>query len=120
MDLNTFINYKLRQTPMYHVKSYCHLKNLYIKREDKNAHGSIKERAAYYIIRDLIEEEKIHKDTKLVESSSGNLGLSLGRFAREIGIDFLCLIDPTLPDEKIKLLSDNKVQICSVALGSHS
>lgn len=120
MSLNTFMNYKVGQTPMYRATSYCHSGNLYIKREDRNAHGSIKERAAYYIIRDLIEGDKIGKSTKLVESSSGNLGLSLGYFAREIGIDFLCLVDPTLPPEKLELLVENKIQIHSVALGSHS
>ncbi|WKZ48475.1 MAG: cysteine synthase family protein [Anaerolineales bacterium] len=120
MNLNEFFNHRIGDTRILCASSFCPRGNLYVKLEKENRHGSIKERAAYYIIRDLIQSGRLHDNIKLVESSSGNLGLSLGLFAKEIGIDFLCLMDPTIPPEKFHLLTSHHINIESVSLGAHA
>jgi len=116
MTLDAFMSYMVGHTPMYRAVGYCPSGNLFLKLEEKNKHGSIKERAGYYIIRDLIEAGRLRPGVSLVESSSGNLGLSLGLFARDLDIDFLCLIDPTVPREKAELLASNQIRTHCVGL----
>lgn len=90
-----------------------------MKLETKSRHGNIKERAAYYIIRGVIEEGRIAASSHLIESSSGNLDLSLGLFTRELSFEFTCLIDPTMPLEKAELLEANGIHVECVELGGH-
>ena len=104
---------------MHLADSYCKSKNLLIKLEQNNPLGSIKDRTAFYILKDLINSGRLQTDTKLVESSSGNLGLALGYFAYEIGVDFLCLVDSTIPKEKVNQLENNHVKLHSVSIGNH-
>lgn len=115
--LPDFYEYHLGNTPLVCAESYCLSKNLFVKLEQHNFLGSIKDRAAYFIFRELIDSGKLHAGIKLVESSSGNLGLSLSYFAREIGVEFTCLIDPTLPQEKVNQLQDENVPLEVVSLG---
>jgi len=100
------------------VETYCPSGNLYLKLEKYNPTGSVKDRAAYYIFLDLIETGKLKPGTVLVESSSGNLGLAIAYFAREVGIRFVCLVDPTVPREKLKQLENAGVEIHVVSLGN--
>lgn len=79
---------------------------IYIKAEGENVLGSIKARTGYYIIRDLPGEA----DGKtIIESTSGNLGLSLGYFCKETGRKFLALIDPTVALSKIERLKELEI-----------
>lgn len=119
MNLNEFLTYRVGNTPMMCASSFCPRGNLLVKLERDNKHGSIKERAAYFIIRDLIQSGILSDNNKLVESSSGNLGLSLGLFAKEIGVEFLCLMDPTIPPEKFQMLTSHHINVKSVSLGTH-
>jgi cysteine synthase len=40
----------------------------------------------------------------IVESSSGNLGFALGSFCKEIGLNFICLVDSSIASAKLKKL----------------
>lgn len=104
-QLRPFYEYEFVVTPTICVPNFCS-KNLYVKLEQKNLNGNIKSRTAYYLIRETLKKKTADN---LVESSSGNLGLSLGYFSQKIGIHFLCLVDPTVPKRKIKELQ--KLQI---------
>jgi cysteine synthase len=115
--LSSFTDYHLGNTPLYCATSYCKSRNLFVKLEQYNPLGSIKDRAAYFIIRDLIDTGKLKPGVKLVESSSGNLGLALNFFAQELGVDFVCLVDPTLPNDKIKQLESHNMNLNTVTLG---
>lgn len=117
MALDIFMDYVVGNTPMYQATSYCLSGNVFLKLEGKNKHGSTKERVAYYIIRDLIISGRLQPGISLVESTSGNLGLSLGLFARDLNIDFLCLIDPTVPPEKSEWLAAQHIRTYSVEIG---
>lgn len=75
--------------------------DIYGKLEYFNPTGSIKDRAAQYVIRNLLDKKKITSETKIIESSSGNFGVSLAYFCKKYGLQFSCVIDP-------KILSINK------------
>lgn len=114
----SFAAHGLGNTPMYRPRVYCRSGNLYLKLENANPVGSIKDRTAYYMIKELLDTGRLKPGIKLVESSSGNLGLALGHFTSELGIPFMCLVDPTIPPDKLSELKGAGVQIHVVSLGS--
>lgn len=72
--------------------------NVYAKLEFYNPTGSVKDRAACYIISRLLNEGLIDRNTTLIESSSGNFGVALSAYAKLNGLKFICVIDEnTLP-----------------------
>lgn len=80
---------------------------IFIKLEQENYLGSIKSRTGYWIIKNLPKESE---NKTIIESTSGNLGLVLGYFCKEIGRDFLCLIDQTIAPSKLKKLKDAEIK----------
>jgi len=119
MKLKSFGAYGVGNTPMYRVREYCPSGNLYLKLENTNPLGSIKDRTAYYMVNDLIETGRLRRGVKLTESTSGNLGLAIAYFAREVNVRFLCLVDPSLPPDQLKELEDHGVEIHVVSLGNN-
>ena len=69
--------------------------NVFAKLEFYNPTGSVKDRAACYIISRLLNEGIIDKNTTLIESSSGNFGVALSAYAKLNGLKFICVIDKT-------------------------
>lgn len=70
--------------------------NLYAKLEFYNPTGSVKDRAASYIIKKLLKNNEIDMDTTLIESTSGNFGIALSAFCKKIGLKFCCVIDSNI------------------------
>ncbi len=82
-------------TPMIQIKMEK-FKNirLYAKAEFLNPTGSVKDRAAAYVIKKVLENKEIDKDTTLIESSSGNFGIALSAYCKHQGLKFICVVDP--------------------------
>ncbi|SDH71578.1 cysteine synthase A [Pedobacter terrae] len=70
--------------------------SLYSKLEFHNFSGSIKDRAAYNILRAGIENGEINRETTIIESSSGNMAISLAMICKELGLKFIPVIDPNI------------------------
>ena len=69
---------------------------LFAKLEDYNPTGSVKDRAASYILNKILSTGEINKDTVIIESSSGNLGISLASYCKKLGLKFHCIIDKNI------------------------
>jgi len=54
---------------------------LYAKLEGQNPGGSVKDRAAYYMIKTAIEENRIKEGDTIIEPTSGNTGIALAMIA---------------------------------------
>lgn len=67
---------------------------VHLKLEGLNPAGSIKLKPALHMISDLEQKGQINRDTVLIESSSGNLGIALSAVCAERGYKFTCVIDP--------------------------
>lgn len=78
--------------------------NLYAKLEGFNPTGSVKDRAAQYIINRIEKEGLINKDTIIIESSSGNFGIALSAYCKSKGLKFYCVIDPLISDTNEMLI----------------
>jgi len=70
--------------------------NVYAKLEFYNPTGSVKDRAASYIIKKLLDKKEIDQETTLIESSSGNFGISLAAYCKKYGLKFIAVIDPCI------------------------
>ena len=64
-------------TPTVQLKSTEFKCNLYAKLEFFNPFGSVKDRAALQIINDAEKSQKLKKRMRIVEATSGNMGISL-------------------------------------------
>lgn len=90
---------KVGNTPLVFLKLDENPKiKLLAKLEFYNPTGSVKDRAACYIINRALNEGILNKDTVLIESSSGNFGVALSAYAKLHNLKFICVIDSnTLP-----------------------
>ena len=60
---------------------------LFAKLEGNNPGGSVKDRAALFMIRNAMERGQIKKGTKLIEATSGNTGIALAMIAAIYGLE---------------------------------
>src|SRR6266851_3728821 len=84
----------LRPTP--HVQLAMKGMNLFAKLEYVNPVGSIKDRAAYWILKRAAERGEICDETTVIESSSGNFACALAAFTHLVGLRFIPVIDPNI------------------------
>jgi len=84
----------LRPTP--HVPLAMKGMDLFAKLEYVNPIGSIKDRAAYWILKRAAERGDIGDETTVIESSSGNFAAALAAFTHLVGLRFIPVIDPNI------------------------
>jgi cysteine synthase len=77
---------------------------LYAKLEWMNPFGSVKDRAAWELLRDLEARGEIGKGRGVVEPTSGNTGISLAAMARARGHHMRAVVPNKVPLEKKLLL----------------
>lgn len=90
-------------TPLVKFNEYNN--NLYLKLEKYSLNGSIKDRAAYYIINDLINKNKVQENDLLICSTSGNLGISLAYFCKKYKLRLIIVMPNNVSIERIKLIN---------------
>jgi 2,3-diaminopropionate biosynthesis protein SbnA len=88
------LRHTLRPTP--HVPLAMEGMNLFAKLEYVNPVGSIKDRAAYWILKRAAERGEIGDETTVIESSSGNFAAALAAFTHLVGLRFIPVIDPNI------------------------
>src|SRR5581483_6162821 len=92
-------------TPLIRLTRMGHAQiRLYAKLEGANPAGSIKDRVALQIIRDGIASGRINEHTMVVEATSGNMGLGLAQICRYLGLRFICITDPKITRQNLRLL----------------
>ncbi len=91
------------KTPIMNLESIQ--KNVYGKLEYRNPLGSVKDRAALYMLRAALESGEIAKDTLVVESTSGNTGIALSFLCTSMGMKIVLTMPESMSVERRKLLS---------------
>lgn len=97
----TMESYHIGNTPLVELPPIGSNRIL-IKLEQYNFLGSIKARTGYWMIQSLPDG----KYQTIIESTSGNLGFSLGYFCKETGRDFIALVDPSIAHVKLERLKE--------------
>lgn len=69
---------------------------VHLKLEGFNMAGSIKLKTAIHMIEELERQKTLVPGKKVIESSSGNLGVALSLVCRNKGYPFTCVSDPNL------------------------
>ena len=93
-------------TPL--IKSNHLIKNknitLLLKLEGNNPGGSVKDRAAYNMIKSAIDRKEIKKGDKLIEATSGNTGIALAMIASAFKLDMELVMPENSTKERIQTM----------------
>lgn len=97
---------KIGNTPMIKIKYKYHNKESYIytKLEYYNISGSIKDRAAYYMLSKAYEEGNLKNGMEIVEATSGNTGISLTAIGRLLGNPAHIFMPDWVSKERLNLM----------------
>ena len=79
-------------------------RSVYLKLEGHNPGGSVKDRTALGLLQSLEATGQLREGGRLVESSSGNLAISLAMLARDRGYQFTAVVDPNMTAENMRRL----------------
>src|SRR6478752_10300783 len=71
---------------------------IFAKLEGHNPGGSVKDRAAYAMIKGALDRGELRPGMKLIEATSGNTGIALAMIARLVGVD----IELVMPENSTK------------------
>ncbi|MEO9570846.1 MAG: cysteine synthase CysM [Polaribacter sp.] len=77
---------------------------LLLKLEGNNPGGSVKDRAAYYMISEAIKRKNIRKGDTLVEATSGNTGIALALMAKVLGVNMVITMPENSTIERVKTM----------------
>lgn len=90
-------------TPLVELKNVIVNSNvtIYGKLEGNNPGGSVKDRAAYGMIKGAIDRGELHKGIKLIEPTSGNTGIALAMIAGLFGIEIYLVMPEDATRERV-------------------
>ncbi len=74
------------------------------KLEFQNPAGSIKDRAALYMIEDAENKGLLNKDTVIIEPTSGNTGIGIAALSAIRGYKAIIVMPSSMSEERIKLM----------------
>lgn len=77
---------------------------VYAKFEGTNPGGSLKDRAAYSMIRKALREGLIRPGSTIIESSSGNMGIGLAQVCAYHKLRLICVVDLKTTAQNIAIL----------------
>ena len=98
--------YFIGNTPMIKINYKINNKNKYIytKLEYYNLTGSIKDRVAYYIIKNAKEQGKLEEGMPIIEATSGNTGISLSALGAYYKHPVYIFMPDWASQERIKIM----------------
>lgn len=93
-------------TPLVKATSLINNPNitLYLKLEGHNPGGSVKDRAAYNMIKSALDRGDIDKNTKLIEATSGNTGIALAMIAGIFDLDIELVMPENSTKERVQTM----------------
>ncbi len=77
---------------------------LYFKLEGDNPGGSVKDRAAYNMIKTALDAGKIDQNSKLIEATSGNTGIALAMIAGIFKLDIELVMPASATKERVQTM----------------
>ncbi len=91
-------------TPMVELQNINPNKNvkIYAKLEGQNPGGSVKDRAAYHMIKSAMDRGDIKPGDKLVEATSGNTGIALAMIAQAMKVEMTLIMPDNSTIERVK------------------
>src|SRR5579864_3917040 len=84
---------------------------LWAKLEDRNPTGSVKDRAAFFMVAEAEKDGRLKPGSTLLEPTSGNTGISLAMVAKLRGYRLICVMPENTSAERRQLLEMYGAQI---------
>ncbi|MCC9138030.1 cysteine synthase CysM [Pontibacter silvestris] len=93
-------------TPLVELKNISSKPNvkLLAKLEGNNPGGSVKDRAAYGMIKGALDRGELKPGMKLIEATSGNTGIALAMIARLFGFEIELVMPANATQERVKTM----------------
>ena len=91
-------------TPLYKISWDSGGAEVWIKLEGNNPGGSIKDRAAFGMLKNAQLEGKLHDDTVIIEPTSGNTGIGLALLGRALGLRVILTMPESMSVERRTIL----------------
>jgi len=90
-------------TPLVEISKIYKKDNvtIYGKLEGDNPGGSVKDRAAYGMIKGALDRGEIKRGDRLVEATSGNTGIALAMIAQSMGVKMTLLMPENSTKERV-------------------
>ena len=79
-------------------------KDIYVKVEKENPAGSVKDRPAYYMLKDAIDSGILKEGMKIVEPTSGNTGIALAMIGNMLGYSVTIVMPESMSAERRALM----------------
>ena len=77
---------------------------LLLKLEGNNPGGSVKDRAAFNMIKSALDRNEINSSTKLIEATSGNTGIALAMTASAFNLDIELVMPENSTKERVQTM----------------
>jgi len=77
---------------------------VFCKLEGQNPGGSVKDRAAFNMIKSALDRREIKTGSKLVEATSGNTGIALAMIAQSMNVNMTLIMPETATPERVKTM----------------
>jgi cysteine synthase B len=84
---------------------------LLFKLEGDNPGGSVKDRAALFMIKGALARGEINRSTKLIEATSGNTGIALAMIARLYGLEIELVMPENSTIERVQTMRAYGAQV---------
>ena len=84
---------------------------LLFKLEGNNPGGSVKDRAALFMIKGALARGEINRSTKLIEATSGNTGIALAMIARLYGLEIELVMPENSTIERVQTMRAYGAQV---------
>lgn len=97
---------EIGNTPIVNLQN-----GIYGKLESANPAGSIKDRAAYFMVRRALESGALKRGEAIVEATSGNTGIGLAYIAHCLDIKCVIVMPESMSEERRNMISKNGAQL---------
>lgn len=84
---------------------------IYGKVEGNNPAGSVKDRAAFYMVLRALQNGDLKEGGTIVEATSGNTGIGLAYVARELGLNAVMVMPESMSKERRDMISAYGAQL---------
>ncbi|MCC5906335.1 MAG: 2,3-diaminopropionate biosynthesis protein SbnA [Balneolaceae bacterium] len=113
MRIETGLLSTIGKTPLVLLKKlYPGLSStFYAKLEMFNPGGSSKDRTAWFMLSNAMDEGKLTQNSTIIESSSGNMAIGLAQVCRYLGLHLIVVTDPKINRRTLDLLRVYGTQI---------
>ena len=103
---------RVGKTPLIKLEKLFEQQEVYAKLEWCNPSGSLKARPAAWMLHDSEKDGKITPNkTTIIEPTSGNTGVALSYFAKELGYKIDLTVPERISDETKKILRDQGANV---------